>query len=348
MPTEPTTALYGEVILAGVELPLAEASNGVAVSVVGQFPPKQVIGDVQRDDHQLLSSFIQSDWSGGGQIERVYVDTDLGRFWWSTLETRWPHALMLLPLTYEVDGPNTTGAYPLGDLKGVFYACYDTALRSLSSATPPVIAGSWTLAALPVNKGVAYQGTTGKNQLYIPQGTSGYDQFDGTTVTHHASPPVQAFCAWDDKLYALGADGTLQYTTDGAAWQTTNVALDGAHLPRNLVVFFDRWDNPTMHVITDSDVWAFDPAGSLFRTELQFPSHPYQGLGSCVWRGSIYVSVGSGIHRYTGQAITAMGPDRDDGLPIDYRGQIVDLAPGYNGVYTLIQGTQTAGTASEA
>jgi hypothetical protein len=138
--------------------------------------------------------------------------------------------------------------------------------------------------------------------------------------------------------------GQLWYSIDGAVfvnWGAT-AKLDTAYTPRNIVQLRDRSDNWVIHVITDRDVWAFDAAGpSLYLTDLQFPPGPRQGLGSATWRGNLYVTVGMGVHQYTGSSIDPVGLDRDDGLPLPYRGYINKLCPEYNGLYAFVLGPQS-------
>lgn len=55
-------------------------SATVNTSHIGTYPPKQVIGDWTRTSHEVLSSFVQSDTTGG-EIRGAVECTDLGRLW---------------------------------------------------------------------------------------------------------------------------------------------------------------------------------------------------------------------------------------------------------------------------
>lgn len=352
MTNSPRYAEHGEVILGTdangdyVHLPLMERQGyGINMSVLGVYPPKQIIGDFTRDSHQLLSSYIQSSFIGGGQIGTSQEATDQERFWYATLETRYPRALTLAPLTATVSGPNTSGARPLGDYGTATLASYGAVLRLVESGTA---SGGANLTATPVNKGTQFAGTS-TSRFFIPLGASGIDVWDGAAVTNIAGVTAQSLTVFDQKLYAVQTNGQIKYSLDGTAWTDTGLKVDATHTPRHIVTFYDRQDNPCLHVITDTDVWAIDAsAPNIYRTELQYPRHPYQGLAATVWRTDLYVSVGTGLHRYTGSVITSAGVDRDEGLPRAFAGYYVDLTSGYNGLYALIKGLdQSGGESSE-
>jgi len=320
--------------------------QGVNVSLVTVYPPKQVAGDFTRDSHQLLSSLIQSSWIGGGQIYTSQESTDIERFWWALADTRYPHALVLPPLVTSVSGPNDDGCRMLGDYADKTLAAYGNRLREVETGTA---SGGATLTATPVGKGVSFRGTGGTTWFYIPLGASGHDRWNGTAITNDNAVLAVDFTIFDNRLYALCSDGTIKVTTDGTTWASAGVSLDRSYTPRHIVTFYDRQDNPCMHVITERDVWAIDPnEPAIYRTELQYPPHDEQGLAAAVWRTDLYTSVGLGVHRYTGSVITAQGPDRDEGLPLAFRGRIVDFASEYNGLFCLVRGAPASSGTEES
>lgn len=108
---------------------------------------------------------------------------------------------------------------------------------------------------------------------------------------------------------------------------------------RDLIIYLDRDTQPCVHIITDRSVWAFDDGGPrVFPTSLQFPQSPFSGVGSAVWRGDLYVAGGMDIYRYNGDVVSNIGLSRDDGLPRNYAGNVIDLAAGLNGLYALVRG----------
>jgi hypothetical protein len=341
MTDRPRYTDVGEVILGVdskgyVHLPIDVTDGfGVSTSVLGVYPPKQIQGDYTRDSHQLLSAFIQSSFIGGGQIQTAQEATDIERFWWSTLETRHPRTLCLPALTTMVAGPNESSARVLGDYNNATLASYGTELRLVESGSAT---GGATLNGTPVNKGVAFAGT-GSTRFFIPLGASGIDIWDGATVTHDGTILAASIELFDEKLYVIETDGDIHYTVDGSTWTSGGVSLDASYTPRHLVSFYDRADQPCLHVVTERDVWAVNVDGpAMYKTQVQYPAHPDQGLASTVWRTDLYVSVGAGMHRYTGSVIAANGIDRDDGLPEEWKARFQDITGAYNGIYCLMRG----------
>lgn len=331
----------GEVVLGtddagdGVQLKLI---GPVSTSIIGVYPPKQVIGDFTRDSHEMLSAFIQADWSGGGQINDIQESTDVDRYFFATLEARYPKMLALLPLATKVTGPNTTGARPLADRSSLTYASFGTTLISYNAAVVATTIG--TLAGTPVNRGVVFRGTGAATKLFLPYGSTGYETYDGSALSGllTTTTPV-ALAKWDDKLYSLEHDGDLRVSIDGTTW-TDVTSIDESYTPRHLVPFYDRSESPSLHAITDTAVFELDLGiPSAKQTEVTYPPHPDNGLGAAKWNTDLFTSVGIGITRYTGGIVQpGAGPDRGDSLPAGLAGKIVDLVPSYNALYALLEG----------
>lgn len=343
---EPTEVVH----LDGLPIPV---KGPIGYTNLAVFQPKVTIGDFTSESDQILSVWIQSDWTGGGQIEDLNESSDVQRFRHATLDTRYPNILTLPPetLSYTISG--ATEARGIGDysVSGTryYWAAFDATgakLRKWNSGTLAWDGGA-ALTAMPVNKGVVFDGL-----LWIPLGTTGYDTWDGATVVTSSSVTPISFVEWDDKLVALEHDGQISFHQSGSTgWDVRpELKLKGDRTPRNLVVWWTPEREPAIYVVTDRDVWVVDPlVPTLYRTGLRFPVHPDQGLGSCAWRDdSMYVSVGVGCHQLSlGGVVSAMGLDHDHGLPRDLRGKIVDLEPEYNGLLALIEGIGTTAIGSD-
>lgn len=106
--------------------------------------------------------------------------------------------------------------------------------------------------------------------------------------------------------------------------------------------------------MTDRRVFAFDPVnGILVPTRLNFPPHPDNGLGLAVWRTGedLYVTAGTQVYRYAaGFSLIEpnSGPSRDEGLPDELRGRIVDLVAEHNVLVASLDGVSVAGDDPEA
>lgn len=344
----------GEVRIGGYEFPVL--GGEVNELDLARYQGKVTFGRYDLDSDPLLSAQIFSGFNGGMGNETLAEGVDDDTFWDATLETRYPDGATLLPLTTEHSGtaidPNF--AYPLGDFPVAqrFLAAFDTTVNRWDVPTQAFVALPNPLTASPVKHGVEFEG-----EFYVPLGANGFDVLDGSgVVTHHVTfDPIQ-FIVWDRKLMALTRLGTLWMRVPGSGvWGVASssgaesVTVPSGNRARGMVNFVNQSNQPALHIITDSLVFAYDPDGEeLYETRLDFPKHPNQGLGSANWRGdTMFVSVGTGIHSYNGSTITSMGPDGRHGLPARLRGTIVDLKPEYNALLTLVRG-QGSETITEA
>lgn len=310
-----------------------KVTGGVQVQNLAVFQRKFVIGDYTRDSHPLLSSWVITDLSGGHGIEQLEEGADAARYRWGVINARKPRQITLPPLVSTISGGPASAA-PLGVVGGTFYVAYGDAIYSWSESTGAMTNTTDTLTAGPVNKAVEFLG-----KLFVPLGSSGWDSYDGASVTHGSSPATKSFCVMGEFILALDTTGQIHQSSDGSSW--TNLGA-GAKVPygvmRHLIPYVDRSSIPAPYVVTNSDVWALDLAGpSLYRTDLQYPAHRDQGLGATVWRGDLYTSVGMGVFRYNGDVLSTLGLDRDQGLPADVRGRIADLCNEYNAMWALVE-----------
>lgn len=341
-----TSTESGIVLLAGRWIPIQDPTR---VQNLNRFAPKVVQGPYDRESDQILSSWVQRSNVGGGQQEVLTEGTDEDRFYDADAETEYSDQLTAGGEILTHAGTDTIrvcGDYITAAETWQLLACHGATLKRLSGSSWATIGA----AATPVNKGVLWN-----ERLYVPCGTNGYFSYSesaGITVTSPSVAKPVAFIVWDDKLVCVDSDRYLRYTTNGTSWSATGSRL---RLPlgtqaRNLILLDDRGGEPTVQIVTNRDVWAYyATANRIVRTSVQFPAHPDQGLGSCNWRNNGYVSVGLGVHEYSGPGgtISAMGLDRDSGLPAHLRGRIIDLTPEYNGLYALVEGRTLVSASAE-
>lgn len=342
---------WGMVEIDGRKIPVMGPVDTTNLAVM---QPKFTVGEPNKDSDNLMSVWSQEDWTGGGQVAELNELSDAQRYRHATIETRYPRIITLAPETTSYTITGATGlAQPVADytVSGAkrFWAAFGTDLCYWDKTSASFISAA-TLTAAPVNKGLVWN-----DELYIPQGDNGFDIWDGAAITHHTESLAVAFTEWDDKLICLGSDRQI-IVYDGASWPTPNPALKikTDRVMRNLVTWWTPDRQPAVYIVTNRDVWVIDPLiPRLYKTGLHFPAHPDQGLGSCAWRDdAMYVSVGTGVHQLSlGGVVSAMGLDRNDGLPSYLRGAIVDMdGDEYNSMLALVQGigsttvdTSTAG-----
>ena len=151
---------------------------------------------------------------------------------------------------------------------------------------------------------------------------------------------------WDDRLWGIDTSGQLWWA------HTIGTEINDAKLPlgggsdevADLFVAPSGTGEPILYAATRTGLWAHDADNSRFvQTELRLPFHPQAGEGCVRWRDSIYYPAGLGVYRYTPSAstafVTAMGPDRDDGVPTAYRGFITGLIPTHNDLLAMVDGS---------
>ncbi len=332
----------GEVRIGKYEYPIA--GEMVTQLNLARWPPKITAGDYSLDSDPTMSSWILSSFNGGIGNYELKPGVDDYTYWTGTLETRYPEGPTLLPLTEAFAGGNGV-AYPLGDYYNggddpVMLAAFGDELMSWNESTKAFVAEA-TLTSSPVRPGVNFEG-----KFYVPLGASGIDVIDSALVITN-DPAIEAIdlIVWDNKLSALDADGNFYWRAVGGAWtaQDNDRKTPTGVRGRRLVNFINSQGDPTLYVITNTVVYAFDQEGGadgiLYETRLDYPKHPNQGRAVANWRGdTMYVSVGLGIHGYNGSVIQSMGPDGRYGLPAHLRGTILDLKGEYNALLALIQG----------
>jgi hypothetical protein len=350
------TTDYGEIIIDGYHIPLAEGAK-MQPSAVDRFPGKVTVGtDYTKDSNDLLSTWIISDLTGGHGVTELKEGTDDNRYRWATLYTRYPGQItipFLINYTSLGTGASAT-VIPLGDMyyNGAyeFYAVGGNSGTTLfrDNVTTTLTSAGLVAAA---NPGVAFTGTAGTTLFYIPCGASGYITYNrgANTLQANATPLMQSFALWDDKLIGLDTAGQLYYATAAAATTTftsygVGGKLDPAHRPKRLEVYYNRAGEPTIHIISDSGVWIFDAATPrLYRIPELAGVHRRFGDASAVWRGNLYVAAGMDLLEWNGSVARNIGLSRDDGLPFVWQGYISSLAPGLNSLYAQVVG-QTTGS----
>lgn len=162
------------------------------------------------------------------------------------------------------------------------------------------------------------------------------------------------FVEWDDKLFGIDETGQLAYaaTPTGANPTWTNSAkikYDGDKV-NSLFTYRDAGGDIIIYAATRSRLWALDFTNAKFvGTELKYPDHVNAGKGFVHWRSALYTSVGLEVRKYiTGSTATMMevGLNNDDGLPVEYNGEIVNLVGGHNCFYALVDSSQVSGTSN--
>lgn len=334
-------------------------------ALLAMFERRVIMGDATSESDEYISSLGLGDFSGGIGIEESNESSDLSRFWFGSAETRYPNHVTLPPevIATRPDGVAVSATcVPLGDVAGAngvptrFYVAFDQTAYGWDESNDTWYGTANALGALPVNKAVRYKG-----YLYVPCGTGGLKRLSETGAgvllveSVHSSVTPACVQSWSRKLFVCQTNGQIKYSVNGGLlnndWKVPidqesgdPLALDTSEIPRHLVPFFTRQGEPALYLITDRGAWGYDHAGAKLEMVggLRLPPHPDNGLGAGVWRAAedLWISQGVGGTRLTSGAMVVplVGLDRDDGIPIEYRGKTADFEPEYNGMYALIAG----------
>jgi len=355
--------------LVDVTLPVAYIDDGtnqtrfpllapVQVGLASEFPAKVTIGDYLRDTEDITSSWIEGDFQGGLLTYRADVSKTQNRAWDSSLDTRYERQVTLLPYAHTA-APDTSGGDAIGAAAQIragaeygavgsaaLYAAWDTKIRTWNPAsghwvTPSgYVAATHDLVANATDCCVlrAYNGSSYSDYLVFCSG-SGYLSYNGTTWTRTTGngstiPKAKYLTEWDGKLWAIDDQNKLWSLTDlsGTSWDATQgtVPVQSGEVTA-LLVFFDNNNNAVLTATTHTGVWRYDASNKLWtKARMDFPRHPSGCKGPIVYRGDLYLPVGTSVYQFTGDTVRPVGLDQEWGLPSPYQGDIVGLVDVYN------------------
>lgn len=343
--------LPDEVVFNNVSVPAAS----VQATDLGRFEGKQTTGPYDKDSDTTQSAWIQDTWSGGQLINKHIPGGTDSRFRSAKAWTLNSQQLSLPPLVEKsqpygmvYDGadlgsferPNVFNAScPLGEFNDAMWYAIGSQLfkvTTIPNAFDDVeLTPVASLMYPPVAIGAVYGPPLADHsleerrpRLWVPLGNMGIQNIRDTDNISPLEPDIKAIAlkSWDRSLWALTTDGYLrQYVQWDSDYQgewreaTSEMKLPRDQRPMGLDIFYDRAGNQTLYLITDKQMWAYDPnTFSLVATQLERPKHPDNGWGFNNWRDdAIYSTAGIGVDRYSRDGVrTQVGPDRDDSIDI--------------------------------
>ena len=332
-----------EVYLNGNYYPITRPVQQVLASI---YPAKVTIGDTTRDSQARTSVISWSDFRGGIGVERMEGATDVDRSWFSTCSLRYKRHLVLPAKTISVSNSNATGESLdiLQEFNGALYGIWsDKKVYKYESGSDSFGSALDTLPDVATDALEVIMGGT----LYLIIATGG-----GYTYTSNASSftddtaDAKFLAFWNDKLWGIDNTGQLWHAaTLGSETNDAKLPLPDGHVT-DLFVARNASGNPVLYAMTKEGLYAHDSSNSLWvETQLALPFHNQNGKGSIRWRDSVYIPAGLGIYKYingtNSAVVSVMGPDKDHGLPSDYRGSISKLLGTHNDLIALVDGTLT-------
>ena len=312
------------------------------------YPSKVVLGDTTKDSQLRASVAAWGDFRGGiGAEEVVSIEDPLNRAWWSELNLRHQGHLVMAPLTSYASENTTAIIGTIVEFKNEIYATANsgssTTLHKYDDVTNTWGSNLQTMDADATDSIALSLGTT--DYMVIATGSSYYYSTDGSSISTDATN-VKYLADWDDRLWGIDADGQLWWA-NSIGTEVNDALLPlwaGNDAVADLFVASSGTGEPILYAATRRGLWAHDAQNSRFvQTELSLPFHPQAGEGCVRWRDSIYYPAGLGVYRYTPGAsttfVTAMGPDRDDGVPKLYKGSITGLIGSQNDLFAMVDGS---------
>ena len=334
-----------EISLNSVRYPVEGPVTTVLASI---YPSKVVLGDTTKDSQLRASVAAWGDFRGGiGAEEVVSIEDPLNRAWWSDLNLRHQGHLVMAPLTSDASENTTSIIGTIVEFKNELYATSNddssTTLHKYDEVTSTWGSNLQTMDADATDSIAISLGAD--HYMVIATGSSYYYSTDGSSISTDATN-VKYLADWDDRLWGIDADGQLWWAN------VIGTEINDALLPlwagndavADLFVASSGSGEPILYAATRRGLWAHDAQNSRFvQTELSLPFHPQAGEGCVRWRDSIYYPAGLGVYRYTPGAsttfVTAMGPDRDDGVPKLYKGSITGLIGSQNDLFAMVDGS---------
>lgn len=330
--------VHGVVTLYGVNYPVAQ--RPILRRGITPFPQKVVVGDYNRSDHVVESEWVASDFTGGLGILFADPTRHSDRYWFGNLDGRYRY-LTLPPLVVE------RGQLPVVQ-RFISYADRLYAIASGVLYRWDAATGTWS--NLGSFSGAFTDAAVYDGRLVILT-TTGLSLFDADTSTWTHVAGTGGFClgVWDDKLFRLDMQNQMSWTltpADAASWQAAGKFLAPPGFARQLIPYFDAAGEIVLHAVAKDGLYAYDFASQRFYpTGLQYPETDQVGRAMS-WRGELYLPVGLTIYKYNTNAVTVVGPDRDDGLPRHLSGRVQQAVAGHGLWFAVIAVAQIAGETS--
>ena len=335
-----------EVYLNGNYYPITRPVQQVLASI---YPAKVTIGDTTRDSQARTSVISWSDFRGGIGVERMEGATDVDRSWFSTCSLRYKRHLVLPAKTNSVSNSDATGESLdiLQEFDGALYGIWSNQkVYKYNSGSDTFTSALDTLPAVATD---ALEVRMGGTLYLVIAHTGGYTYTSNGTDFTDDTTDTKFLAWWDEKLWGIDNTGQLWYaTTIGTEANDAKLPLPDGHVT-DLFVARNASGDPILYAMTKEGLFAHDFANGRFvETQLALPFHNDNGKGSVRWRDSVYIPAGLSIYKYingsNSAVVTVVGPDRDDGLPSDYRGKISKLIGTHNDLIAMVDGTLTPGT----
>jgi hypothetical protein len=342
-----------EVYLDGYRLPI---KGQVRPALLGQMPEKVVFGDVTRADQRIAAEWVLADNRGGLGVDYADPKTQGDRFWWASVDTRRNRSMILHPKVYTVKFHRLVDVdtYEDQDIEPIKFFEHQDFWHVIAKTSDDAL---HVLQWDADNGYFISPAGIGKTLTNVTDVTDVLSTGDKVFVaaynaTDHAAQPYcwyeydEATDAWTDHAQDADGDGAMFFLLfgdqvlkldqagklklwDGLTWfKKLQVTIPRSNFT-GLVSFFDAQDNPTPYLATTRGLYSISlDYNKIYPTAIQLAPSPINGQAVAVWNdGYLYYTEGLAVHRFTPKQVQSIGPNRDDGLPRDYRGYISGMIP---------------------
>jgi len=336
--------------LYGIRFPVAQ--RPVVRRAITPFPQRIIMGDYRSGDHVVESELAFSDFTGGLGVLVAKPERAADRYWWGTLDGR--YQFLTLPPATERRG-NLGLVDRFVAYNGSVYALSgNVAYRWNGSTWQAVFSYTGALTDAVVYDGILVVLTT--SALYLYDGAVSQGREFQAALVNDPIAQGYAACVWDDKLFLLGVDNTMRWTVADLSAAITSGTVPTYReagrllLPpgwcQQLVLYPDQSGEVGIHAITREGLYYYDfPTERFYQTAFTWPASDEVGRAA-VWRSQLLVPVGQTIYLYNGAMVQTIGPDRDDGLPLELQGRVKACVPGHGYWFAVLatRGRVTGGT----
>lgn len=152
---------------------------------------------------------------------------------------------------------------------------------------------------------------------------------DGTNKATHLLAAAD-YSTSDLAMYKANNDTSTVAMAPKVAWGTsftfaTAIECGGLESRINSMVFYDS----AVHALKDDSVWKLSSSGKFGKVDITLDTarDERNGVAAQPFNKNLYFSFMDGVQRLYGTVVDDIGPNRDEGMPVNRRGAITALRP---------------------
>jgi hypothetical protein len=307
-------------------------------------PPNPIaFGDTTRSSEtQAMIQMIQSSYTGGSGKFTGNTRTDAERSWTSGWNTKYREQLSFPSEVVDLGIPSGASDNISDSIShnNIQYFATTNRLYGLEDATQTLYLEQ--LFGSNIVSMCAF-----KNILYVAY-AAGYGRLIAGVWTGVAQA-CGLFAVWNNTMYNVFHNGQEFDTTRTSAsnpevWSASVGVFPSDIVVHQLQVYMDANSTSALYAMTNKGPWIYNFNNNRWDpTDFVIPTLPAgETCRSVRFRdGKLYLSTGgmsmASLQNGNPMVIGTMGPDRDDGVPVEEQGAILAVGSDLNFVYALTQ-----------